>query len=427
MEKRTILTQVSFVSAALALALVTSDSALAAPREVPPGAFCKPDAIVRNYLGSITKLQGSRGFPKSGRLSVGPKALRVYPPRERLVVVGRDQFESQGALSHPPPRPPVPLGWWVSSRLERIGKRGVVSGATTPKRQYIATVNGFRFGNFGFGSNVKPGTYRLDVSFEDRSGRLLREYQEYFRAVKAHSSLKLSANRPTFEPGGAGYLRVENYGTVPATFLHQYRIWRLGDGSGELQLPPQVYSGVRPLVGAGRAGGCIQFSVPADAPAGEYQVGVEAKDSLMSRWTVLLTRFEVEVTRIAPQGYPNSGICDSSDCPRDPPPNGTHRAAVVVSSHPWHLRRMLGLRTIKVAIGWTSCGRSAPTIHADVVERPGRAVITTLARSQPLPPGTACLKMRGIAYKQIRLGAPVADLKLFDGSYAPPRLRSPDH
>jgi hypothetical protein len=304
MKKQPILVRMAFVSMALAASLgaflLTRGPAAVAMAERPSG-FCK-EAVVKDYLGRLARFDTTMGFSGSGRLRVGPTSLRVYPPRERLITVGRDNledrwgnFEAQGSLGTSPPHPPARLAWWVSSRLERVGERN--SKVVKAKRQYVPTVNAFRFQDFGFGSrNVKPGIYRLNVRFEARSGKTLADYREYFRAVRPRSNLRLVTNRPTLEPGGTGYLRIENYGTVAATYFFQYRIWSVwpvGNGGGELALPPQIYSAVRPLVRAGYAGSCTKFSVPAETPAGEYRVGLEARDSLSSEPVLLLRRFQV--------------------------------------------------------------------------------------------------------------------------------------
>lgn len=299
MGTQTALARIWLLVGALAasLAAASASDLRDAAADTHSGGFCKPEASVRDYLGPLGRFPQTKGFPESGRLRGGPKTLRVFPPRERLIAIGRDQFEARGALGHEPPRPPAPLGWWVSSRLERIvDGGGDEDRIVKAKRQYVATVNSFRTRNFGFGSHVAPGVYRLDVSFQSKRGRPLSEYQEYFRAVKAHSNLKLSTNPSNLSPGAAGFLRIENYGTVSASYSYQYRMWRVGDGrKSEVPSSPQVYSGDRPLVRAGRTGKCIQFSVPADAQAGDYQVGLEATDPLSSERVLLLAPFRVKI------------------------------------------------------------------------------------------------------------------------------------
>lgn len=98
--------------------------------------------------------------------------------------------------------------------------------------------------------------------------------------------------------------------------------------------------------------------------------------------------------------------------------------AGTTTAHPWHFRRRLGVRTVEISVSWAACvRRPASTIQKHVIEHPGRAVITTIVQVPTPPPGTACLKLRQKRNIRVRLGTPVAQLKLYDGSYSPPKLR----
>lgn len=248
--------------------------------------------MVKDYLAPLDQFPNENGLLESGQLRVGPEVLRISPPRERLVAIGRDRFSVYGSLSHTPRRSSPRLGWWVSSRLERLGRNEDATEILRSNRQYIERIEGFRRA-FGFDSKVKPGIYRLSLGIENKAGKLLTEYEEYFRAVKSELNLKLATNRPGFKPGESGYLRVENYGTVAATYFPKHRVWRVDDGV-KLPLARQIYSRVRPLLRPGYAGGCIRLEIPSDAPPGEYEVGIEAKPYWSSKRELLLTRFTVE-------------------------------------------------------------------------------------------------------------------------------------
>jgi hypothetical protein len=211
------------------------------------------------------------------------------PPRERLVTIGqKGGFESFGTLASRPSH--SSLRWWVESRLIRIALDGRGVQIVKSKAQFIPTVNSFKGRDFGFGSKVQPGIYRLEVLFRSQ-GEVLRQYAEMFRAVPARSDLGLAADPQPVPPGTRGQLRVENFGTISATYAYEVRVWR-PDGS-ELPLGLQLVSNDRPLISPGHAGKCFQFPVPADAPAGEYIVGVLANDPLLSAPQLLTTTFSV--------------------------------------------------------------------------------------------------------------------------------------
>lgn len=93
---------------------------------------------------------------------------------------------------------------------------------------------------------------------------------------------------------------------------------------------------------------------------------------------------------------------------------------------PWHFERRLGARTVEVSVSWTECRRRpAATVTKQIVERPGRAIITTTVHVPTRPAGTACLRLRAKQNVRVRLQTPDAQLKLYDGSYSPPKLRWP--
>jgi hypothetical protein len=257
-------------------------------------AFCKRDRIVRDYWSVLSAFPQAHGFSRSGRLRIGPSALRVFPPKENLVVVKRDHFEATGFLAHSSQANQKPLGLRVVSRLERVNRHGVRAKLVKSKDQFIEKVGGFSRRDFGFGANVPPGVYRLSVSFQRKSGELLDKYEEYFRAVVSRSSLQLAISQPSFLPGEMGYLRVDNYGTVSASYSYGYRIWkREGQVTTELPLEAIYLSRDRPLAKAGYASKCFSFLMPKTVPAGEYQIGIPAKDPTLSKPTLLLGRFSV--------------------------------------------------------------------------------------------------------------------------------------
>lgn len=101
-------------------------------------------------------------------------------------------------------------------------------------------------------------------------------------------------------------------------------------------------------------------------------------------------------------------------------------AAASEQVRPWHFKKLLGARTVEVAVSWTACRRHpAATIKKQIVERPGRAIITTTVNVPTPPAGTACLRLRSKRNIRVQLERPVSQLRLYDGSYSPPKLRWP--
>lgn len=261
-------------SAALLLAVIVC---LGAPRvgaasSVLP--FCKQQRVLRNYLAHLPAVPKGRGFSKSGRLRVGPHALRIYPPQEQVVALGRGRFEVQAATVGRHSK--HPLNWWVVSRLERIDKNGNGRGPFKVKRQYVASVDGFGRKDFGFSGGGLPGFYRLSVEFENGEERPLATYQELFRAMPARSELRLDTSFSGLSPGGSGYLRVDNLGTVPASYGPGYQLFN--SNGEEIALEGVVFSNILLRLHPGYAGSCFPFRAPTNLPSGEYVIKVEAGD-----------------------------------------------------------------------------------------------------------------------------------------------------
>jgi hypothetical protein len=113
-----------------------------------------------------------------------------------------------------------------------------------------------------------------------------------------------------------------------------------------------------------------------------------------------------------------------------PPCGGDHCVGVADlragagTARPWHFRRTVGERTVEISVGWGACSRKpAPTIEGKVTRRPGQAVITVFVEVPSPPPDTPCQRLRLKRNIRVQIGTPVDQLKLYDGSFSPPKLR----
>jgi hypothetical protein len=131
---------------------------------------------------------------------------------------------------------------------------------------------------FGFASKgISPGLYRLTVEIRNRSDKLLEKHEQAFRAMPAKSDLRLWKSFDSLAAGESGLIRIENYGTVEATFGGNYRLW--SSTGQEIPVSP-IFGNVLYQLGAGLAGPCWTFTVPASLPPGEYRIGSTASDFL---------------------------------------------------------------------------------------------------------------------------------------------------
>ncbi len=172
----------------------------------------------------------------------------------------------------------------VESRLDRLDRRGATLKQVKVKQQKVGTVAGFLHRQFGFGSRVAPGIYRLRVSFSKRQERL-GTFSEYFRVVKPRSSLKLKAPVDDVRPGSIVPLRVENLGTVSVTYNFDPHLFS-PDGS-EVPIDYGVNSNLKSLLQAGFLSPCIDLPLPPSLPAGSYSITLTAKDRIMKHADLL--------------------------------------------------------------------------------------------------------------------------------------------
>jgi hypothetical protein len=235
--------------------------------------FCAK-GTVKNYLKPIQRLPRVRGLPSSGRLGIGPASLRIYPPSEPIVT-GLARFDAHGGVEGSPAF--GPLHWKVKSSLLRIQSHSQNVTLVAHAQRDMRSAQDFARATFGFSRRVRPGIYRLDIEIKNRKGKTLRRYQQYFRALKPRSDLRLGVNSPSFRAGESGLLRIENYGTVSAAYGFGYRLL---NENGEEVPTGAIFPNVAFRLPAGTAGYCFELKLPDDLPPGKYEVLSEAINSL---------------------------------------------------------------------------------------------------------------------------------------------------
>lgn len=193
--------------------------------------------------------------------------------------VNRGFFEARGSLEGAY-RSLQPLNWWITSRLERVDRTATQAKLIRAKRQYVARVEGFGHRRFGFFGSVAPGLYRLSVEIENENGRTLDQFEEYYRAIKPRSDLRLTSSFNTLAAGETGYLRIDNLGTVPSSYGFGYRLW---NAQGEEVPVDASFDNMLLKLRPGYAGWCFAFKAPSDLPPGEYRIGAEALDPISRR------------------------------------------------------------------------------------------------------------------------------------------------
>jgi hypothetical protein len=287
MKQKTIfVVPLALLGLSLAIFLVGLCSFAFAASESPMS--CKEESIARDYLAPLRKLPKVSGFPTSGRLPLGPSRLRIYPPRENLVLAGRSRLRADGSVEG---RVPVKkLDWEVLSQLDRMNLRSGRGSLSRLRRQHISSAFDFTNSRFGFSTPKRLGIYRLTVDIKTAHGATAARYQEYFRVVRPRSDLRLTKSFNEIAPGEYGYLRIVNYGTVLANYGFGYQ---LINSAGESVPTELVADNMAWFLEPGHESHCILFKAPSTAPPGEYQVVLEASDALLPDSHHLTSRISI--------------------------------------------------------------------------------------------------------------------------------------
>jgi hypothetical protein len=222
------------------------------------------------------------------------------------------------------------------------------------------------------------------------------------RTVSEKVAVRFLTDKSSYSPGESATFRVDNVGGTPVRPIGEYfSLERFVNGSWSLSPESRhIFSRVRlGILEPGKSGFCRRFPISSDIAPGHY------------RFRKIVTVQPHKQRQLTADFHIN--------------PEHTNYETETTTGRPWYFRQQLGRLTVEIFVTWPSCSlKTVPTIHADVIERPGRAVITTRVYVPPPPPGK-CLRLLRRQDIRVRLDRPVAALKLFDGSYSPPRLRWP--
>jgi len=197
--------------------------------------------------------------------SVGPTSVgfRIYRDYQR---------QSTGAHD----------GWKVVSRLTLVRKSGVgrrvlrtKDGSLDPMLR--GKVRSTEVAHFPV--TARPAFYRVDVVFENGSGRQVR-YWNYYRVLRKHPDLRLTLSGASLNPGDILHWRFNNFGTTAVSYGLPYEVERFDEASGRWELDsltPSGFPSVGFSLGAGQAGDCQSLVLPAETPDGRYRLIKEAQ------------------------------------------------------------------------------------------------------------------------------------------------------
>jgi hypothetical protein len=264
------------LAAFVGLALVAGTSAAKKPKrkaKAEPVAFCS-NPIVNDYFAPLSKLQPLPALPTGGALAFGPAGTTVAATGPRLLV-GGSTVGFRLANSAPAGAKAKRLDWTVLERLIRLTKEGQRLHPVALKRIDLAQLPAGKHRGLTFQIPPTPAVYSLEVTIQNRRGRLLGRYGEYLREVDrvANAGITLAAydNVP---PGTYLEACFENHGTAPVVPTGATRIERFSGTAWEpVAIPPQyVVNAYGPHELGPGAAEPTGVQVPPDAKPGLYKL-----------------------------------------------------------------------------------------------------------------------------------------------------------
>jgi hypothetical protein len=235
--------------------------------------------VVKDYLAPLSGARPAQEIPPSGILPFGPQGLRLLRLGNGPTADGRAIGYSLADIALNQQRR---LNWVVRTTLIKVNATGRPVKILDRKADYIATRN-FSEGSYGgqrFHVPVRPTNYRVDITFERKSGKKLGSYSEYFRVMKPRYQAVMRLSDGDVAPGQTIQARIENLGTEPIMAeLHIAIEWY--DGTNWI-LRDKVYPDGKVIDGrtyvfGGETGPCFAYKVPADLGYGKFRVTEETR------------------------------------------------------------------------------------------------------------------------------------------------------
>lgn len=241
--------------------------------EPEPPAFCG-EPTVHDYLAPLERMP--RLHQPGKELGFGPSGLElILGARSQnapsLVAPGG---ELRYLLADETRHVSVSLGWRLTGELTRVDARGRPVGRALVVHQQVASVATGTEPHHEFELGGRRGFYRLTVTIEGRHGNRLGTFGTYVRVVRPTFQPTLVLSAPSFRPGSTLFARIENRGTLDATYGIGYAIERPGPAGWERA--PESPRGPVPAIaffaGPGQAGRCTAFNVPPTMTPGPYRI-----------------------------------------------------------------------------------------------------------------------------------------------------------
>jgi hypothetical protein len=261
-----------------ALALVASLWLSAARAEAD---FCDSQ-VIRDYTKVLERLPAIPPPPLDQHPSFAPaQVLLLHQGSGPLQVGGGERgftliftpYEESNSASRR-------LDWQVTSRLVELDRRGHRVGLPRTIERHVKRL---RTAEFDFKVSGKPAIYRLEIVFENESGKRLARYGGYFRVLRPSLDVDFFLNGTSFHRSEQVQAWLVNRGVASLSFGLGKTI-EYNDGTAWTKPPVAFPGGPVPAIGLSVGPGvktsCWKTTIPTDAALGVYRFATEVDYSL---------------------------------------------------------------------------------------------------------------------------------------------------
>jgi len=194
------------------------------------------------------------------------------------------------------------VGWQVTSRLTQLDRRGRILAPPQTIEKEVKRVPAGTGLHFGFNVPGKPAIYRVEIVFENGSGKRLGRFGEYFRVLRPSLDVDFFLNGTTYRRGERVQAWLVNRGLTYLSF-GLFKAIEYNDGTTWTRPPVDFPGGPVPAIGLGIGPGvktsCWGTTIPSDAALGTYRLVTDVSQSTsppFSRSTPVEASAEFTVT-----------------------------------------------------------------------------------------------------------------------------------
>lgn len=179
--------------------------------------FCSAP-VVDNYRAPLEKLQPIPAVPEGGALRFAPAGVTLAATGPQGLLVGGSTVGFRLTNSAPASNKAPRLGWTVLERLIRLTNKGTSVHPAGLKRIDLKRLPPGKHRGLTFPLPGTPAIYSLEITIQNRRGRLLGRYGEYIRVVERTVSTGITLGAyDGIAPGSYLESCFENHGTAAVT------------------------------------------------------------------------------------------------------------------------------------------------------------------------------------------------------------------